>query len=69
MIIKVAILNTLITKGFIDRRYIMEDFFHSFSEINNITFDGYNEEKSIFNPNFKTKTRWIKDKIDYDKKE
>ena len=55
--------------GYVSRKYILDDFFHSFSDISNITFDGFNETKSIFNSKFKTKIRWIKDQIDYDKKE
>lgn len=55
-------------KDLTNRPYIMEDFIHSFSEISNISFDAFNYEKSIFNINFKTKTRLVKKGEDYDKK-
>lgn len=51
-----------------ERKYILEDFFHSFCDLSDINFDGYNNEKSIFNSRFTQKTRFIKDGIDYDKK-
>ena len=48
------------------RPYNLEDFIFSFAEISQIQFKGFNENKSIFNPNFTKKTRWIKKNIDYD---
>lgn len=51
-----------------ERKYILEDFFHSFCDLSDINYDGYNNEKSIFSSIFMQKTRFIKDGIDYDKK-
>ncbi len=51
----------------INRSYVLDDFIHSFSDLTEINFEGFHPEKSIFNRNFKTKTRWIKKGIDYDK--
>lgn len=51
-----------------ERKYILEDFFHSFCDLSDINYDGYNNEKSIFSSRFMQKTRFIKDGIDYDKK-
>ncbi|WP_156875585.1 sulfatase-like hydrolase/transferase [Lacinutrix venerupis] len=51
-----------------NRPYILEDFIHSFSDISKITFNRFNEEKSIFNSNFKEKKRLIKKGEDYDKR-
>jgi len=54
--------------SFINRNYLLDDFIHSFSDLTEIKFNGFNEKKSIFNTNFRKKTRWIKKGIDYDKK-
>ncbi|WP_456441321.1 phosphoethanolamine transferase [Psychroserpens sp.] len=48
------------------RAYNLEDFIYSFSEISQIQFKGFDERKSIFNPNFTKRTRWIKKNVDYD---
>ncbi|WCO03004.1 sulfatase-like hydrolase/transferase [Psychroserpens ponticola] len=53
-------------RAIVQRPYILEDFIYSFSEISQIQFKGFDERKSIFNPNFTKKTRWIKKNIDYD---
>jgi len=50
----------------IGRKYNLEDFIHSFSDLNDINFEGFEKSESIFNPGFKEKTRWIKKGIDYD---
>ncbi len=56
----------IISNSITNRSYILEDFFHSFSDLSNIEFEGFDKEKSIFNSNFKTKSRIIK-KGNYDK--
>lgn len=37
------------------RKYNLENFIHSFSNLSLIDYEGYDEEKSIFSPNFKLK--------------
>jgi len=58
--------NFITSDTITNRSYILEDFFHSFSDLSNIKFKDFNKEKSIFNANFKRKPRIIK-KGDYDK--
>lgn len=48
------------------RPYSLEHFIHSFSDLSHIKFDKFDETKSIFNPKFEKRTRWIKQNIDYD---
>jgi heptose-I-phosphate ethanolaminephosphotransferase len=50
----------------VHRPYSLEDFIYTFSEISQIQFKGFDEKRSIFNPKFIKKTRWIKENIDYD---
>ncbi|OIQ22343.1 sulfatase-like hydrolase/transferase [Lacinutrix sp. MedPE-SW] len=55
-------------KGLKNRPYMLDDFFHSFSDLSRINFEGFNPEKSIFNKRFKKKERLIKKGINYDKR-
>ena len=48
------------------RRYNLEDYIHSFAELSKIKFTAWDSTKSIFNPGFKSKIRWIKEGEDYD---
>lgn len=50
-----------------ERKYILGDFIHSFSDLSDINFKGFNSKKSVFSLNFKEKKRFIKDGMDYDK--
>lgn len=50
------------------RKYIMEDFINSFSELSHINFNLMDSTKSIFSNKFKEKIRLIKNNEDYDKK-
>lgn len=50
------------------RRYSLEDFIHTFSEISDITFKEFDPSKSIFNTEFIKRTRFIKTDVNYDKR-
>ncbi len=51
-----------------NRKYILEDFIHTFSDLSDIKFGEFEPKKSIVNPKFQEKTRWIKENVNYDKK-
>ncbi len=48
------------------RRYNLENFVHSFSDISGIKHSKIDSTRSIFNPYFKRRTRLIKENINYD---
>src|SRR5690606_12291834 len=52
----------------LDRKYNLEDFIYSFSELSRISFDQFQSEKSIFNSGFKYKNRVILKNINYDER-
>lgn len=52
----------------INRKYNLEDFIYSFSDLSKIKFNSMDTSRSIFNTEFKERTRWIKEKEDYDKR-
>ncbi|WP_336129199.1 sulfatase-like hydrolase/transferase [Mesoflavibacter sp. CH_XMU1422-2] len=54
-------------KTYLKRKYILEDFIQSFSDLTKIKNNKFDSTKSIFSPNFKLKKRLIKKNIDYDK--
>lgn len=49
-----------------NRKYMLDDFIHSFADLMQIQFDGYDPGKSIFSDEFQPRPRIIKDSIDYD---
>jgi heptose-I-phosphate ethanolaminephosphotransferase len=52
-----------------DRPFISDDLFHSVIDLNNIKYDNFEPERSIFNQNFNFKRkRILGDNQDYDKK-
>lgn len=56
-------------KSYSNRRYNLEDFIHSFSELSNIKFNLLDSTRSVFNEGFQERTRWInkhKMQEDYD---
>lgn len=56
-------------KSYSNRRYNLEDFIHSFSELSNIQFNLIDSTRSVFNQGFQERTRWInrhKKQEDYD---
>lgn len=53
-------------KRYQNRRYMLDDFIHSFSDISKINFNQFQPERSIFNKYFKDRKRIIKKKVDYD---
>ncbi|MFK5982915.1 MAG: sulfatase-like hydrolase/transferase [Flavobacteriaceae bacterium] len=50
----------------LDRRYSLENFIHSFSDLSLIKFDSLNLSKSVFNSNFIYQPRIIKKNQNYD---
>ena len=52
----------------LDRKYNLEDFIYSFSEISRIKFDQFQPTKSIFNTDFQFKKRIILKDVDYDER-
>lgn len=52
----------------LDRKYNLEDFIYSFSELSRIQFDQFQPEKSIFNTDFRFKKRLILKNVDYDER-
>ncbi len=56
----------LTINSILNRKYSLENFIHSFSEISNIKFDSLNLSKSIFNSNFMYRPRIIKKNKNYD---
>ncbi len=55
-------------KNYTERKYILEDFIHSFSDLSEIQYKGYDSTKSIFNEAFIERPRLIRKGKDYDKK-
>lgn len=55
-------------KNQIERKYNLEDFIYSFSELSRINFDQFQPTKSVFSPNFQFKKRLILKNIDYDER-
>lgn len=51
---------------YIDRKYNLEDFIYSFSELSRIKFDQFDATKSIFSANFQSKKRIVLKDVDYD---
>ncbi len=56
----------LTINSMLDRKYSLENFIHSFSDLSLIKFDSLNLSKSIFNSNFIYRPRIIKKNINYD---
>lgn len=52
----------------LERKYNLEDFIYSFSEISRIKFDQFQPTKSIFNTDFQFKKRIILKDVDYDER-
>jgi len=51
---------------YVDRKYNLEDFIHSFSDLSEIKFNLYDSTRSIFNSNYQQRVRWIKKDEDFD---
>ena len=51
------------------RKYLLDDFIHSFTHLSQIEFNLWEPERSIFHPDFKPRKRIIKKNIDYDERE
>ena len=50
------------------RKYNLEDFIHSFSDLSLIEFNLYDASRSIFSVDFQNRKRWIKKQEDFDQK-
>ncbi|OCG07906.1 hypothetical protein A9G13_06775 [Gilliamella sp. wkB178] len=48
-------------QSYINRKYSTQDLIHTWSDLAGLTYDLYQPEKSIVNPEFKQSTRWIGD--------
>jgi len=53
-------------KSYQNRRYMLDDFIHSFSDLSQINFNQYQPERSIFSTYFKERKRMIRKEVDYD---
>jgi len=51
---------------FTNRKYMTDQLIFSIADLLNISFDGMQEENSIFNPNFQVKQRIVKQHMDFD---
>ena len=60
-------INLLDKKNLLQRKYNLEDFIHSYSDIIKIKHTKWDSTKSIFSPYFKDKNRLIRKGEDYDK--
>lgn len=53
-------------QAYVDRKFSSQDLIHTWSDLAGLTYNLYQPEKSLVNPNFKPSIRWIGDP--YDKK-
>lgn len=60
--------STINFNDHLERKYNLEDFIYSFSELSRIEFDQFQSEKSIFNTDFRFKKRLILKNVDYDQR-
>jgi heptose-I-phosphate ethanolaminephosphotransferase len=59
--------NFIADTTIVSRKYNLESFFHSFSDLSQIKFEEYNATKSIFSDLYLKQQRLIKKGVDYDK--
>ena len=60
--------STINFDGQLERKYNLEDFIYSFSDLSRIKFDQFQPTKSIFNTDFQFKKRLILKDVDYDER-
>lgn len=60
--------NTYLWKNNTSKKYILEDYVHTFSDMLHLEYDTYNASKSIISNQFIEKKRIVKNGIDYEKK-
>ncbi len=53
---------------YVNRKYNLENYIHTFSDLLNINHDLFDPEKSLINEDYKEKIRLIQNNVDYDKK-
>src|SRR5690606_27867611 len=63
---KYKLQSTINFNAALDRKYILEDFIYSFSDLSRIKFDQHLASKSIFNDDFKYKKRMVLKNVNYD---
>lgn len=51
---------------YLDRKYMLDDFIYSFSDLSKINFEQFQPERSIFNQQFLYRKRMLNSKEDYD---
>lgn len=49
-----------------NRKYLMDDFIHTFAQFTQIKYGGYKAKKSVLSQQFIQKKRLIKHGVDYD---
>lgn len=52
--------------NYLDRKYMLDDLIHSFSEFSQIKFNQFQPERSIFNERFLYRDRMIKPQVNFD---
>jgi len=58
--------NMDLLPGFLDRKYMLDDLIHSFSDLSQIRFNQYQPERSIFNPQFLYRNRMLNSRVNFD---
>ncbi|WP_339611529.1 sulfatase-like hydrolase/transferase [uncultured Planktosalinus sp.] len=53
-------------ENYLDRKYMLDDFIHSFSDFSQIEFGQLQPERSIFNKDFEYRNRMIRQALNYD---
>lgn len=51
---------------FLDRKYMLDDLIHSFSDLSQIKFNQFQPERSIFNEQFKYRNRMLNSRVNFD---
>lgn len=60
--------NTINFEQQFNRKYILDEFIHSFSELSRISFDQFDSKKSIFSKDFVYKKRLVPPGVNYDER-
>lgn len=63
---KIFIQNNTSMKFDLTRKYMTDDLIYSLADLSSVTFDEFDEKRSIFNKHFKYKNRIILDSLNYD---
>ncbi len=52
--------------NYLDRKYMLDDLIHSFSNLSQIKFNQYQPERSIFNEQFRYRNRMLNSRVNFD---